>query len=655
MKQCRQNNIRSLLIVSSLILLTVTVVSSVKAIDKQLQTLKHMVENNAQDANAQFNLGVYYFQNGQFRNSIQPLKQVVNLTPNDDEAYVVLGTAYLQIGNSSEAEQQFKKALQINPKNVDAQNNISLVYYTKKQYKQALHSFKKSLEIDANNIPALNNLASVYRKLNKPDDAIKIYRRLIKLKPGLEKNYHHIAMIYFEKGQYDDVIRLYHEAKKSTSESGKMLTNLGFAYFYKNDLKQAHNYFTRGQKLNPGDPENHYGLGMVAYRRANLDQAVINFKKAIRIKKDYEQALQQLAMTYEDKGDYERSLFYYRKMLKIYPNNRKIKNEYIKVRGKAIDYFLTKGSKAYFSSDYREAIRNWGKVKKLDKNNKTALKFIRTAKLKLSERMKNYNNQAESYFRRGMHQDAYREWRKVLNINPKDKRANQGIRKVRLKENEKDAISVAQAMDKVKLGNLDNALKDLKAQLKKSPKNTMAQKSASSIQAKQKRMKQENFRKGVELHSKEKYREAIKYLEMAAEADPKDQSIKKMLYKAKTQLRENVKAMLARGDELKIAGRIGEAKEKYNAVLKLDPSNARAIESLTNMTGKEIRVTVSKEEIKKLYYDGVSLYLDGQNKRAIEVWQKILVLDPNNQEAKSSILKAEMELKEMAKRGIKTD
>jgi cytochrome c-type biogenesis protein CcmH/NrfG len=65
-------------------------------------------------------------------------------------------------------------------------------------------------------------------------------------------------------------------------------------------------------------------------------------------------------------------------------------------------------------------------------------------------------------------------------------------------------------------------------------------------------------------------------------------------------------------------------------------------------------VTVSKEEIKKLYYDGVSLYLDGQNRRAIEVWRKILVLDPENQEAKSSITKAEMELKEMEKRGIKT-
>jgi tetratricopeptide (TPR) repeat protein len=98
-----------------------------------------------------------------------------------------------------------------------------------------------------------------------------------------------------------------------------------------------------------------------------------------------------------------------------------------------------------------------------------------------------------------------------------------------------------------------------------------------------------------------------------------------------------------------------EAKEKFNEILKMDPNNTEANDYLSKLTGTAAKVAVSKEEIKKLYYDGVSLYLDGQNKRAIAVWQKILLLDPENQEAKSSIAKAEMELKEMEKRGIKVE
>ena len=110
-------------------------------------------------------------------------------------------------------------------------------------------------------------------------------------------------------------------------------------------------------------------------------------------------------------------------------------------------------------------------------------------------------------------------------------------------------------------------------------------------------------------------------------------------------MRDNIKALTSRGIELANAGRIVEAKEKFTEVLKLDPGNAEANEYLEKLTGKTAVAAVSKEEIKKLYYDGVSLYLDGQNRKAIEVWRKILLIDPGNQEAKNSIRKAEMELK----------
>ena len=141
----------------------------------------------------------------------------------------------------------------------------------------------------------------------------------------------------------------------------------------------------------------------------------------------------------------------------------------------------------------------------------------------------------------------------------------------------------------------------------------------------------------------------------ALEVAPTDQRTKNLLYKARTMLRDNLKALMARGVELANAGRAAEAKEKFTEVLKLSPGNAEATEYLSKLTGQATHAAVNKDEIKKLYYDGVSLYLDGQNRRAVEVWQKILVLDPDNQEAKSSIAKAEMELKEMEKRGIKVE
>ncbi len=625
------------------------------ALDKQLQSLINLTQAQPNDANAYFNLGVYYFQNSQFSEALAPLSKTVELNPQDDEAHVVLGAVYLQVGKNDRAEKEFKQALKINPKNIDAQNNLSLVYFTQERYNDAVTNYQLSLKIDPNNIPALNNLANVYVKLNKADEAVDLYKRVIKLRPDDAQLYDRLAQLYFDNNRYDDVIRMYDHSKGEIPDNDKMFTNLGFAYLYKNDLKDANRYLQKGLGLNPGNPENYYGLGLIAYRQANLDLAVHQFKEALKIKKTHEPSLFQLAITYEDKGDYSHALYYYKKLYRINPKNYRVLKNYKAVKAKAIDYFLRKGSKAYFNNEYPEAVKNWKIVLKLDVKNKNAQKFIRTANLKLSNMIKEHNDLADSYYRQGRHQDAYREWRGVLVMDPKNAQAQQGIKKVRLKQNEKDEIITAGAMAKFKSGDLNTALKELKEQLKNSPKNAMAENYVSRIQTQKKKGTEENYRTGVQLLSKGKYREAIKFLESAAEADAKDQSIKNLLYKARTQLRENIKALLARGDELANAGRVAESKGKYTEVLKLDPNNNEASEKIAALTGKVATVTVSKEEIKKLYYDGVSLYLDGQNKKAIEVWQKILVLDPNNQEAKSSITKAEMELKEMEKRGIKAD
>jgi len=642
-----------LLLSSSNIFFTASMCAQAEA--EALDKLKKIAASQPNNSNAHFNLGLYYYQKGKYRKSIESLQKVISLNSQDEEALVLLGSVYLRLGKLKEAENTLRKVLDINPDNIDARNNLGLVYFNQNRPADAINSLRESLRIQSNNLDALNNLAFIYTTLNKIDDAVRIYKRIINIAPQSVYSYEQLAHIYFTLQRYSDVIKLYQQSKGKIAENAKLLNYVAFAYFYKGEIKLAYEYFSRANKLNPGDPESHFGMGLIAYKKANLDIAIKKFKQAIKIKKDYVEAYRQLAMAYEDKGKYIKALYFYRQVLKLVPKDRSAKRNYRSVREKAIDHYLRRGSKAYFENDYKSAVKYWSNVKKLDPRNATANKFIKTAKMKLAGKINEHIERAETFLRRNLHQDAYREFRAVLKLDPKNKRALKGMERVKLKQEEKDAIRTAQAMDTIKRGgNVKAALKDLRITLKKDPTNIIAKKMVNKVQREQKSGTERNYRKGIEFFSKGKLREAIASLERALELDPKNQGIKNLLYKARTQLRENVKALIARGIELANSGRIPEAKEKFNEVLKLDPSNAEANEYLSKFTGKVGQFTVSKEEIKKLYYDGVSLYLDGQNRRAIEVWKKILVLDPDNQEAKSSITKAEMELKEMEKRGIKT-
>jgi tetratricopeptide (TPR) repeat protein len=627
----------------SCLLVTSFGVASPSFAKKVLEELKEKISSNPRDADAYYNLGIYYYQNNDFNNCIEPLHKTLELKPKDEDANLLLGSVYLQLGKLPEAERAFLKTLEINSKNVDANNNLSLVYFNSKRNSQAIACLQENLRNDPENVETLNNLGLIYSKMGRFDDAINQYKRLLRINPKVAQTYHRLAFLYFQQQNYDEIIRMYHQAKSDIPENSTTLSNLGFANLYKGSIKEAYQNFNQANQINPGDPEIHYGLGLIAYKSADLDIALQELKQAVKLRPSYVDAMLQLAMTYEDQGEYIKALAYYYQIKKISPDNAVARQNYESLRGKAIDYYLRKGSNAYFNGEYQQAITFWGDVKKLDPANANALKFIQTAEMKLQEKVKVHMDLGESS---NSPQDAYREYSTALKLDPNNKRAMEALDKIK---KDKNGLTAEQ----IKTANLKTALPEFKT-----TKSTGALPIAASSKGKSeaKSATEQAYRKGMKLFSEGKLREAIENLEQAQEQDPSDQGIKNLLYKARTQLRENIKALMARGIELQSSGRGGEAKEKFAEVLKLDPDNQEANERITKASGGTKTVaSANKEAIKKLYYDGVSLYLDGQNRKAIEVWQKILSMDPDNQEAKSSIVKAEMELKEMEKRGIQTE
>ncbi len=611
--------------------------------------------NSANSANKLFNQGLKSYQQGKYLEALKPLKQVIQINPKDEMALILLGIIQLQLDTYNEAENYFRTVLRINPKNVDALNNLSLVYYKQGRTSDALGQLRQSLAIQPDNVDTLKNLATIYLDVQNTDEAIKMYQRILKIDPKQEKIYGTLAYLYFQKNMLDDVIRMYNAAGKKMSGGSDALTNLGFAYFYKGDVSRAAKYFNNSLRINPGKAETHFGLGLINYKQANLDAAIKEFRQALSQRKNYPEALRQLAYSYEDKGSYIKALYYYHLLLKQLPEDKEAQRGYLSAKKKAVDYYLRKGSEAYFDGDFKTALVHWSKVKKLDPKNQNALKFMATARNKLGREIKKHNDQAESYYLQKRYQDAYQEWNYVLKLSSRNNLARQGLKKLSLKQKEKNEIRTSQGLKYAERGDVKSAISEFRSTLKTDPNNLIAKQYIDKLQTEQKSEAEKYYRKGIELYSQGKLREAIENLEVALDVSPKDQRTKNLLYKARTQLRDNVKALLARGVELANAGRVVEAKDKFNEVLKADPGNSDAQEYLAKLTGKAARASVNKEEIKKLYYDGVSLYLDGQNRRAIEVWQKILLLDPENQEAKSSIAKAEMELKEMEKRGIKIE
>lgn len=100
---------------------TRTKTNSEKAFEKAVAAYKKIVEANAQDDAAYFNLGRAYNKLNDDQDAAKALKQAVKLKPDDTEYQTELGAILIKLAQYHEAIPPLKKALELDPENIRAQ------------------------------------------------------------------------------------------------------------------------------------------------------------------------------------------------------------------------------------------------------------------------------------------------------------------------------------------------------------------------------------------------------------------------------------------------------------------------------------------------------------------------------------------------------
>ncbi len=135
------------------------------------------------------------------------------------------------------------------------------------------------------------------------------------------------------------------------------------------------------------------------------------------------------------------------------------------------------------------------------------------------------------------------------------------------------------------------------------------------------------------------YQEAIREFELIMEFDPEHKQAKYKLDTAHRKLDEEINEAKARADGAKQSGDKLEETKALRAILVLDPNNKEARQAF-----KDAR-TKSRKEIDEYYKQGVTAYAQGRYSDAIQIWNEVLDLDPEHSKAKESIGKAREKIK----------
>ncbi len=125
--------------------------------------------NNADAATANFQLGVRYFQAGNYELARKSLERSIDLDPKRAVVWSTLGATYEMLENPRLAEEAHDKAIKLAPRNFDVQNAYAVFLCRQRRYEDAEVQLDRSIKAATNDNPQVMMTNAGVCMMQKPD------------------------------------------------------------------------------------------------------------------------------------------------------------------------------------------------------------------------------------------------------------------------------------------------------------------------------------------------------------------------------------------------------------------------------------------------------------------------------------------------------
>lgn len=140
----------------------------------------------ADAASANFQLGVRYFQNGNYDLARDRLEQSLKLDPKQAVVWSTLGATYEMLDNMRLAEESHDTAVRLAPKDFDVQNAYAVFLCRQKRYDDAEAQLDRSIKAATNDNPEIMMTNAGVCMMQKPDypKAEEYFRQALERRPS---------------------------------------------------------------------------------------------------------------------------------------------------------------------------------------------------------------------------------------------------------------------------------------------------------------------------------------------------------------------------------------------------------------------------------------------------------------------------------------
>jgi len=459
------------------------------------------------------------------------------------QKYKNLGNQQIRANNFTAAFKSYLKALAYEPDNEEITYLISVL---QKESNQAAYK-----------IDSLYANGYEFEKKGWYINAFTTYQKILELAPDNRKARRRLKGLNSKLKPYLDQIFQQGVAYYNEPDVNKAELIFKHIILVNKNHQGAKIYLAKIDSLNSNTADEYYFRGLGYYKQGSLTRAKQEFSDALTFNPDHEQAKEYLentareievnkqliekhireARNYEQRKQYGKATFSYRKILEIDKTH-----EYARDRlayldnhiSKEIDEKFRQARRLYDRMDYSETITLLKEILTIDPDHTTSKNYLRRANQKLLDLAEQHYERAQNFFNQKKWDIVYQECNLTLSMNHNHAAAKE-LQQLALAN-----ISIDKLLDKglryYERGDYLNARSTFRQVLAKEPYNPTASNYLTRIETELKNRVKELFNMGLEKYTEADYEEAIKEWKKILDIDPDHKSAKDYIQKAQERI-----------------------------------------------------------------------------------------------------------------------
>lgn len=255
-------------------------------IRKAIQSYRHYLKNDPENAEVLHTLGGLHFQIEDYEAAARYLEQAHAAAPENLEYLNDLGAFKLTTGDFPSAVELLRKLVKRAPDYAIGYYNLGMALHGAERYAEATGIFKQAIRLRPDYAPALYNLGVTYQELGRLGQAEEAFRNACEVEPYLTQSHIKLGEILTKQNRHEMALQAFERAYRLNKKHPGIAIGLAESLHNLGRTEEGIELLQGALTQHPGDVPIMIALGRLFHNAGRMDDAEAIFGRALTVKEN---------------------------------------------------------------------------------------------------------------------------------------------------------------------------------------------------------------------------------------------------------------------------------------------------------------------------------------------------------------------------------